>query len=255
MNQLTLGAVAAPAKRWLERNARIRIYRHSVPHGLEVINDLKRVPEWTTHPEVIFDIGAHHGGTVARFRAEYPSATIYAFEPSSLNRIELTTAFGSDSRVKIYPLAVSKRNGTAVLQLGATSTMHRLLKAQDVVSDASEQVTTVTLDSFCESERVSRVQFCKIDTEGHDLEVLLGATGLLSAQRIDFVQFETSFRRDTDYFHPIWDMDTFMNQMQYEMFGIYEQQPCWTGRSSLLYVNAVYVRSTLVNERPVLPPQ
>jgi hypothetical protein len=111
-------------------------------------------------------------------------------------------------------------------------------------------VTVVKLDAFCEQQRVARIHFRKIDTEGNDLGVLQGAGDLLSAQQIDFVQVETSFRRDISYFSSMWEIDQLMNQKRYELFGLYEQQPCWTGRHSLLYANAVYVRTTLVQEIP-----
>ena len=72
----------------------------------------------------------------------------------------------------------------------------------------------------------------------------------LENQRIDLVQVETSFRRDTQYFSPAWEIDRFMNEKRYEVFGFYEQQPCWTGRNSLLFINAVYIRTTLVEGVP-----
>ncbi len=33
------------------------------------------------HASVIFDVGAHKGQTTAQYRALYPKATIYPFEP------------------------------------------------------------------------------------------------------------------------------------------------------------------------------
>lgn len=51
-------------------------------------------------------------------------------------------------------------------------------------------VSALTLDSFCVSAGVNRVDVLKIDTEGHDLEVLQGAHRLLCERRIRFVYFE-----------------------------------------------------------------
>lgn len=31
-----------------------------------------------------------------------------------------------------------------------------------------------------------------------------------------------------------------------ELFGLYDQQQCWSGRQALLYLNAVYVRMSLI---------
>jgi FkbM family methyltransferase len=235
------------AKQRLERATGVRIFRHTLPHGCDLFRDLDRVPNWA-EPRVIVDIGAHVGSTVARFRAAYPWATIHAFEPAGANRRALVENFGSDARVEIHAVALSSTNGVATLHLAEHSTMNSLAPREAAIG--TERVPTVTLDSFCAERGIRDVQFCKVDTEGFDLEVLRGATGLLEQQRIDFVQVETSFRRDTKYFAPIWEIDRLMTEKRYEIFGLYEQQTCWTGRNSLLFANAVYVRTTLIDDLP-----
>lgn len=237
------------AKGLFERVTGARVYRNSLPHGFDLFRDLNRVEDWAADdPKVIFDIGAHVGATVARFRVAFPSAVIYAFEPASANRRELTTLAGCDPNVRIHALAVSNRNDVASLHLTEHTATHSLIQRDSAI--ASEEVSVVTLDAFCEQHRVEHIHFCKVDTEGNDLAVLEGAGSLLSAQRVDFVQVETSFRRDISYFSPIWEIDRLMHERQYELFGLYEQQPCWTGRNSLLYANAVYVRTSLVQAIP-----
>jgi FkbM family methyltransferase len=242
-----MDALLRSAKTRLERAIGVRIFRHTLPHGCDLFRDLARVTRWP-RPQVIFDVGAHVGSTVARFRVEYPSATIHAFEPAAANRRELVASFESDSQVKIHAVAMSSANGVATLHLTEHSTMNSLALREAAIG--VEQVPTTTLDSFCAEHGIREIHFCKIDTEGFDLEVLRGAAGMLEQQRIDFVQVETSFRRDTKYFAPIWEIDRLMTETRYELFGLYEQQPCWTGRSSLLFANAVYVRTTLVDDLP-----
>lgn len=231
------------AKALLERATGARIYRNSLPRGLDLFRDLGRVQGWNPHGGLIFDVGAHVGSTVARFRSAYPTATVYAFEPASENRSALERAFGSDPHVRIQAQALGRTEGAAMLHLAEHSAMHSLV-AQG--RTRSEPVTTTTLDAFCERNRVPEIRFCKIDTEGADLQVLEGGRGMLAAQHVDFIQVETTFRHDTQYFAPIWAVDRLMHAHRYELFGIYEQQPCWTGRQSLLFLNAVYVRMSLV---------
>jgi len=243
-----MGQLFDLVKKRIERATGARIYRHSLPHGSDLFWDLRRLPRWAPEARVIFDVGAHVGGTVARFREAFPAATIYAFEPAPQNRKILTDSFGTDPRVRIQPFAVSAAEGVATLHLSGHSTKHSLVHRDAAL--ATEQVRTVTLDSFCTEQRIPHIHFCKIDTEGHDLDVLRGASGLLENQRIDLVQVETSFRRDTKYFSPAWEIDRFMAEKRYEVFGFYEQQPCWTGRNSLLFINAVYIRTSLVEDVP-----
>ena len=54
----------------------------------------------------------------------------------------------------------------------------------------ANEVKVITLDDFCSDKGIERISVLKIDTEGHDLAVLKGATGLLKRGAVDFVIFE-----------------------------------------------------------------
>ena len=49
---------------------------------------------------------------------------------------------------------------------------------------------TITLDSFCKKNQILHIDFLKIDTEGSELGVLLGAHNLLTNKQIEIIQFE-----------------------------------------------------------------
>jgi hypothetical protein len=58
----------------------------------------------------------------------------------------------------------------------------------------TEDVATITLDEYADSEALENIALVKIDTEGHDLAVLRGAERLLVEQRISVAQFEYNWR-------------------------------------------------------------
>jgi hypothetical protein len=47
-----------------------------------------------------------------------------------------------------------------------------------------------TIDKFCLKNGIDYIHFMKIDTEGHELEVLKGAASLISREAIGIIQFE-----------------------------------------------------------------
>jgi hypothetical protein len=51
-------------------------------------------------------------------------------------------------------------------------------------------VPCITLDQFCEQEKVDHIDILKVDTEGHDLSVLKGATRTLRDRGVSFVHVE-----------------------------------------------------------------
>jgi hypothetical protein len=98
---------------------------------------------------------------------------------------------------------VYSREGTAELHLfgGGRNALHSLgdVRLDDPTLDdaaarpeAAVAVATLTLDGYCARHGVERVDFLKIDVEGAELDVLLGAQALLKDRRVGIVQFEVS---------------------------------------------------------------
>ena len=57
-----------------------------------------------------------------------------------------------------------------------------------------QEVRTDTVDNYCATNTISHIDIIKVDTEGHDLEVLFGAKEVLSSGAVDFIQFEYNYR-------------------------------------------------------------
>ena len=56
--------------------------------------------------------------------------------------------------------------------------------------DQAEEVSVNTLDGFCKKNNISTIDFLKIDVEGNEYKVLLGAQKMIKAGKISFIQFE-----------------------------------------------------------------
>lgn len=234
-------------KNWIESISGLRIYRSTLPHGTDLVSDLRKVGMWPNRP-LIFDIGAHLGQTALGFLKASPDAVIHCFEPASKNHQQMCQAVAGYESIHTWQMAFADAPGQLTLHLKAHSTTHSLVNERGAVE--SEQVRVDTLDAFCAREGISKIHFCKIDTEGADFAVLKGACTLLQERKIDFVQVETSTRKDVDVFSPFNLVNDYLIELGYELFGFYEQQPCWTGRQSLLYFNAVYISPALLSNRP-----
>jgi FkbM family methyltransferase len=142
------------------------------------------------------DVGAHRGVFIERALRLNPTLQIHAFEPDPRSYADL--------RAKPYPAAVTIQN----LALGdraeerelwmfgdfsEISTFHwRPLTAGLPLErpTGAVPVKVITLDSYCSAHAIERVDFLKIDAEGHDLKVLQGAQELLAKGAISAAQFE-----------------------------------------------------------------
>ena len=110
-----------------------------------------------------------------------------------------------------------------------------------------ESVPVVRLDDFCLQNGMRRVGLLKIDTEGHDLEVLRGAEALLGNSTIDVVQVEAGMTRRNDLHVPFRAFEDFFGERDYLLFGFYDQKHEWSGEPQLRRADAVFVSSRVVN--------
>lgn len=156
-------------------------------------------------PLMVLDIGANLGEWTSLLLSKIPTkrvsfVSVLMFEPvpatyeklkHNINRIE------NGHVAKAYPLAMSNEGGEAEMvvlsETGGTNSLHF---DDDLAADAIGRVKIVktTLDTFCEAEGIEHIHLLKCDTEGHDAHVLLGACGMLQAERLDVVQFEYNHR-------------------------------------------------------------
>lgn len=180
-------------------------------------NKLFSLPE----DAVIFDIGANFGIMTLQFAKIAKFGHVYAFEPTYYafkrllrnlkinpalaNRITPIQSFifsKSQKNPKInafssWKINGTKRKGTHPVNLG--------------ISKPAKGIEAISLDDFCEKNKISRVDFIKTDTEGHEHEVLKGAEKTISKykpvvifeignyflkdQNIDFLYFLKYFGR------------------------------------------------------------
>jgi FkbM family methyltransferase len=145
---------------------------------------------------VLVDIGANHGAYCRMLHRVAPAARVIAFEPhpvtfghlqrfmADMPVVELLNcAVGAEAgRLSLYDFRHDDGSTQASLSEAAVA-----LYAADIVE---HQVTCTTVDAFMAEAGLERIGFLKIDTEGHDLSVLKGASQALRERRIGLIQFE-----------------------------------------------------------------
>lgn len=151
-------------------------------------------------PFCALDVGANRGAwsralLAAAVRIGRPQVAVHAFEPSSYT-CELLRASLAGQPAVIHQSAMSDEVGQAALTLVAPGAGTNTLEpaAGPSSNTTTEVVPTETVDAFVAGSDIERIHLLKIDTEGHDLKVLRGASGLLTEHRIDVVQFEYNHR-------------------------------------------------------------
>ena len=159
----------------------------------------------------VIDIGAHKGEFLKNIISIKKKIKIYSFEPQSKIFKGLKSNFKNKKNIFIYNLAISNISKNKKLNINiktSTSTFSDYneesywKKTKDFLLTGfnnssiinSEIVQSITLDNFCKKKIIKNIDLLKIDTEGHEFEVLLGAKNLLKKD-IRYILIEFHFSK------------------------------------------------------------
>lgn len=146
---------------------------------------------------VIFDVGANVGNYSESIKQLSPESDLYSFEPHP--KIFATLDVSSKkNKYKVFNLALGKEESKLMLydyEDNKEGTEHASLFKETFENFYNEKVISyevdvITLDKFVEENNINTINLLKIDTEGNDFNVLLGAKKSLANGKIDIIHFE-----------------------------------------------------------------
>jgi FkbM family methyltransferase len=144
---------------------------------------------------ILFDVGANVGNYSKNLADLFKDSAIYSFEPFSTAYHKLKELSLTHSNILPQKIGLSAKNGELPVysndvfsEIGGVYNRSAILK--NISLDKNEICEFRTITSFCSDNHISHIHFLKIDTEGHELEVLKGAIDFLENGKTDFIQFE-----------------------------------------------------------------
>jgi len=180
---------------------------------------------------VIFDIGANKGQSIAFFRGLYPTSEIFAFEPSNkifgilktqLEKFDENKTFifrmgiGSKIETRVFYESILDETSTFVLPNSNSLYLrkkNRILLQKPENAFVSVQTQVTTIDNFVGENQIDQIDILKIDVEGFEYEVLLGASTILSRGKIRIIQVERHLDDMHEDTHPT--IDTLLTGLGY----------------------------------------
>jgi len=147
---------------------------------------------------VVLDVGANRGNYARKIMSLRPDATLYAFEPHPATFSQLQQAAeecgfeaincGMGSAVghlHLFDYQEAEGSGTehASVYRDVIEGLHR-------GAASGMEVCLSTVDTFVGERALKRITLLKIDTEGHEYQVLQGAAETLAREAVELIQVE-----------------------------------------------------------------
>lgn len=156
------------------------------------------------------DVGGNFGNWTAEIKREIPLARIVIFEPSKEAFEHLRMRFDMLDEVTCVNIALGRENKESTLfadksASGLASLTKRRVDHFGIDFSFQEKVTISTLDSWLlNSHNSTAPNILKMDVEGHEMDVLIGATEAI--EKLEIIQFEFGGSNiDTrTYFQDFW---------------------------------------------------
>jgi FkbM family methyltransferase len=147
---------------------------------LEVFNLLK-------DDSTVIDIGANIGTVALRAAKTCQRGHVYAFEPdpAHIKSLRANHQLNQFSNITIIPKGLGSKPGQALLSKleQRNAGMNRILPAEQAAQYDSTHINVATLDDEMSSISPTRIDLIKIDVEGYEFHVLMGAQKTIARYR------------------------------------------------------------------------
>jgi FkbM family methyltransferase len=183
-----------------EKRFKVRHYGFQVENSIfwnGIFNGWEKVSlsiwaELCESSEVIFDLGANTGVYSLLAKSINPKASVFAFEPVERVYDKLVANNNLNSYdIKCVKKAISNINGEATIYDKDTEHTYSVTVNSDTSTDKETSIPTtietLRLDTFTESEHLSKIDLLKVDVETHEVEALEGFGTYLKAFEPTFI--------------------------------------------------------------------
>ncbi len=178
---------------------------------------------------VILDIGSHQGESISFFNKLYNRSKIFGFEPQKTCFQKLKQKFKSKKNIKLTNCAIGEKKSKKKLLknfLSTTSTFSKinfkskhykiksLILGNKTAGFYDNEITEInTISYFIKKYRIKNIDLLKIDTEGHELQVLLGLKN--NFKKVKVILIEHNF---TDYYlnYDLEKIKSYLNKNSFE---------------------------------------
>ena len=218
-------------------------------HKKKIINYLKKLNIHSIN--TFFDIGAHKGESIDFFSKNLEIKKIYSFEASLKNFKVLKKKYKSNKFIFLENIALSSRNSTKIFNQcneSSSSTFSKIntkskyfrkkMKYLNVkkINNFFKTITikTDTLDNYIKKKKILQIDLIKIDTEGHEFNILRGLKKNL--KNVQTLVFEHHYDNMLKKNYTFSDIDSFLKKNSFRK--VYKLKMPFRKSFEYIYINS-----------------
>lgn len=201
----------------------------------------------------VIDGGANVGDVAWHMRANFPAATIHAFEPDPDSFTQLSDRFLDDVRLVPVCAGLSEQTGTATLYRYEESGLNALaplqgdagthLEGYGVAPVGSTEIELTSIDAYCADLGIDFIDFLKLDLQGWEIPALRGAAEMASTGRIGVIYTEVNFvdlYADQDRYEHVAAV---LDELGFRLFNLYAMS--FNRKGQLGWADALFAHERL----------
>jgi FkbM family methyltransferase len=211
-----------PARRLIRRSLRSFGYDICLANERrDPFADMKRL---VSPSPTIFDVGANVGQTVNNFRESFQNSHIHAFEPGRVTFTALKEHCGSYRGVTLNNMALGSSKETRTFLENEYNVMSSFLEIGSAGWGAISERNLIeinTVDDYCDTRHIEKIDILKSDTQGFDLEVLKGAERIIARGGVYLVYLEINFAELYQGLPPADEIMRFLREHGFSLVSFY----------------------------------
>jgi FkbM family methyltransferase len=173
-------------------------HKHLIRNGFYELALSKKINKLSKRGGLCFDVGANYGYFSIIWANGNSNNKVIAFEasPNNIDRLKHNIKLNNfDDQINIEHFALGAEKGIMHFYLGDESGETGWGGLVLSENDNSFEVLVNTIDNYCHSNNIEKIDVLKIDVEGADTLVLYGARKMLSNKKINHIYFEQNLVR------------------------------------------------------------
>jgi len=199
-------------------------------------------------PIVVFDIGCFIGNFSRKIKKKFPDGSFFLFDPNPNLKIKdfnhYKLALSKSDKKRIYYLNNFFPGGGSSLSANGKNDFwwnltRKIITLKFWKNYSEHEVDSITLDKFCEENKIKHIDILKIDVDGSELEVLHGGDEILNQVKIALVEVNDTKSKFEEKFTQVKNL----LEEKYN-FKLIKQKKMWSVSifSNLKVVDTLFVK-------------